>query len=58
MKLMPFVKSAVCAALLAGAYSGSILVSAAPIPEPESYAMFLAGLGVMDAIVLRRKKSG
>ena len=40
-----------------GAYSGSILVSAAPIPEPESYAMFLVGLGVMGAIVLRRKKS-
>ena len=40
-----------------GAYSGSILVSAAPIPEPESYAMFLAGLGVMGAIAMRRKKS-
>lgn len=45
------------AGTLGGAYSGAITVTAAPIPEPESYAMFLAGLGVMGAIVLRRKKS-
>jgi hypothetical protein len=28
-----------------------------PVPEPESYAMFLAGLGLMVTIALRRKKS-
>ena len=28
---------------------------AAPIPEPETYAMFLAGLGLMGAIARRRK---
>jgi hypothetical protein len=28
-----------------------------PVPEPESYAMFLAGLGLMGTIALRRKKS-
>ena len=26
-----------------------------PVPEPESYAMFLAGLGIMGAIARRRK---
>lgn len=41
-----------------GAYSGSILATApaAPVPEPESYAMLLAGLGVMGAIAVRRNK--
>ena len=38
-----------------GAYSGSILATA-PVPEPESYAMLLAGLGVMGAIAVRRNK--
>jgi hypothetical protein len=28
-----------------------------PVPEPESYAMLLAGLGLMGTIALRRKKS-
>lgn len=28
------------------------------VPEPESYAMMLVGLGLMGAIVRRRKKSG
>lgn len=27
----------------------------APIPEPETYAMFLAGLGIMGAVARRRK---
>jgi len=35
-----------------GAYSGSIEVS--PVPEPESFAMLLAGLGLMGAVVRRR----
>lgn len=37
---------------LGGLYSGSI--SAAPVPEPETYAMLLAGLGLMGAVVRRR----
>lgn len=28
------------------------------VPEPETYAMMLVGLGLMGAIVRRRKKSG
>ena len=39
---------------LGGQYNGSISVTA--VPEPESYAMLLAGLGVMGAIALRRNK--
>jgi hypothetical protein len=30
--------------------------NAVPVPEPESYAMLLAGLGVMGAVVRRRRK--
>lgn len=37
---------------LGGLYSGSISVS--PVPEPESFAMLLAGLGLMGAVVRRR----
>jgi len=40
---------------LGGFYSGSISVTA--VPEPESYAMLLAGLGVMGAIAVRRNKA-
>lgn len=29
----------------------------APVPEPETYAMLLAGLGVMGAVVRRRKQT-
>jgi PEP-CTERM motif len=36
-------------------YNGSITVTA--VPEPESYAMLLAGLGVMGAIAVRRNKA-
>ena len=32
------------------------LVVQSPVPEPESYAMLLAGLGVMGAIAVRRNK--
>lgn len=40
-----------------GIYTGAISASAVtPVPEPESYAMLLAGLGVMGAIALRRNK--
>jgi len=37
-----------------GLYNGAITVTA--VPEPESYAMLLAGLGVMGAIAIRRNK--
>ena len=44
---------------LAGAtgasYGGSIAV--APVPEPETYAMLLVGLGLMGAVVRHRNKS-
>ena len=29
-----------------------------PVPEPETYAMLLAGLGLMGAMVRRRKVAG
>jgi len=37
-----------------GLYSGAIAVS--PIPEPESYGLFLAGLGLLGTIMTRRRK--
>lgn len=37
--------------------SYSIYGNMAPVPEPETYAMFLAGLGVIGAVVSRRRKS-
>jgi PEP-CTERM motif len=37
------------------AYAGSISVTA--VPEPETYAMLLAGLGLMGAIARRRNKA-
>jgi hypothetical protein len=42
---------------LGAAYSGALSVVAAPVPEPESYAMLLAGLGVMGGIAMRRNKA-
>lgn len=30
----------------------------APVPEPETYAMLLAGLGLMGVIARRRKMDG
>lgn len=38
--------------LSGGKYNGSLTVAA--VPEPESYAMFLAGLGIMGTVVRRR----
>lgn len=37
---------------LGGLYNGAISVS--PVPEPETFAMLLAGLGLMGAVVRRR----
>lgn len=43
---------------LGGLYSGSISVSpVSAIPEPETFAMFLAGLGMIGAMVRRRTTS-
>ena len=36
-------------------WSYVLTISAAPVPEPESYAMFLAGLGIIGAVARRRK---
>jgi len=38
---------------LGGIYTGAISIT--PVPEPETFAMLLAGLGVMGAIARRRK---
>jgi hypothetical protein len=35
----------------------NVTLMATPVPEPESYAMLLAGLGVMGAIARRRNKA-
>lgn len=37
---------------LGGSYSGSVT----PVPEPETYALMLAGLGLVAAMARRRKK--
>ena len=37
---------------VASSFDGSAVT---PVPEPESYAMFMAGLGVMGFIARRRK---
>jgi hypothetical protein len=37
-----------------GSYSGTLNVS--PVPEPETYAMLLAGLGLVGFMVRRRKE--
>lgn len=38
-----------------GSYSGDLTVTA--VPEPETYSMLLAGLGLMGAIARRRNKA-
>jgi len=40
---------------IAASYSGTLNISA--VPEPETYAMLLAGLGLMGFIAYRRKKA-
>jgi hypothetical protein len=39
-----------------GSYGGSLNMIATPVPEPETYAMFLAGLGLMGFMSRRRIK--
>lgn len=52
---MYLVVSGVTNGTMGGLYTGAVSVTA--VPEPESYAMLLAGLGVMGAIAVRRNKS-
>lgn len=40
---------------LGGAYAGSISVT--PVPEPQTLALMLAGLGVVGAVAARRRKA-
>ena len=41
-----------------GAQNGAVnLVAIAPVPEPETYAMLLAGLGLVAGMVRRRRRS-
>lgn len=38
-----------------GFYAGGFITETAPIPEPETYAMLLAGLGMIGFMVRRRR---
>ena len=38
-----------------GTSTSAQLISVTSVPEPETYAMLLAGLGVMGAVARRRK---
>lgn len=38
------------------AFIDAVHLNAAPVPEPETYAMLLAGLGLLGGIVRRRKQ--
>ncbi|MBG6222969.1 MULTISPECIES: FxDxF family PEP-CTERM protein [unclassified Janthinobacterium] len=40
-----------------GSYSGNFNLTLAPVPEPETYGMLLAGLGVLGFLARRRKQS-
>ncbi len=42
----------------AGGYGGYYTVTTTPVPEPETYAMFLAGLGALGLMASRRNKQG
>lgn len=38
-----------------GFYAGGFIAETAPIPEPETYALLLAGIGVISFVASRRK---
>lgn len=40
-----------------GSYGGDINVAMAPVPEPETYGMLLAGVGILGMLARRRKQS-
>jgi hypothetical protein len=42
---------------LQASYGANLSVVAAPIPEPETYVLMLAGLGVMGFVMSRRQRS-
>ena len=39
------------------AAAGTLTYNVAAVPEPESYAMFLAGLGMLAAVARRRRSN-
>lgn len=41
----------------AGSFGGAMMMMAAPVPEPETYGMMLAGLGVLGFLARRRKQT-
>lgn len=41
----------------AAAYNLSSIATAAPVPEPETYAMLMAGLGVVGFVARRRRSN-
>jgi hypothetical protein len=40
-----------------GSYGGELDVHMAPVPEPETYAMLMGGLGILAVLGWRRKQS-
>ena len=40
-----------------GSYGGTFNLNLAPVPEPETYSMMLAGLGILAFLARRRKQS-
>ena len=40
----------------AASYGGNLAVIATPVPEPETYALLLAGLGVLGFVARRRRQ--
>lgn len=42
---------------MAGSYAGTLNVSVSPVPEPETYAMMMAGIGLFGFMAGRRKKT-
>ena len=52
----PLVFTLVGSASPGGAYTGILNVTA--VPEPETYAMFLAGLGALGLMASRRRQQG
>ncbi|MHA4870467.1 FxDxF family PEP-CTERM protein [Duganella sp. PWIR1] len=40
-----------------GSYSGIAITNLTAVPEPATYGMFLAGLGIVGALAQRRRKS-